>query len=243
MNAEKLISALKNKFDVITDKDLAQRLGVTPLALLQWKQRKELTVRQIANAIDKSSKQAIQRAHSAMIRPIVEYFPLDSVASRGGVRDELFPSGEHGNPMHVKLKKILSKARGIYVFYDSRGRAIYAGKAKRLALWFELKSAFNRDRDTQTVYRVKHPIRRQVFLPGYEKGRQPKRTQVRLSDLAAYVTVYEVDVAVIDNLEALLVRGFANDLLNVRMERFVGDAKVNVRKRRRRGKRTPRRAG
>lgn len=227
VNSAELIFELKRKFALNTDKAIAQLLGMTQLGLLNWRRGKSLTVRQIANAIGKSSKMAVDSAHGAMIRPIVEYFPLDAVESTGGLRYELFPAKKDDNPLHVQLRATLKNARGIYVFYDSRGRAIYAGKAKRQSLWGELKSVFNRDRDTQTVYRVKHPSRRQTFVAGYEKKRHPKRTQLLLSDLAAYVTVYEVDIAVIDNLEALLVRGFANDLLNVRMERF-GDPHVRA---------------
>ena len=64
-----------------------------------------------------------------------------------------------------------------------------------------------------------------IFLPTYEKPRQPRKSALKLSELAAYVSVYEVDAAMIDELEALLVRGFANDLLNARMERFAGQKK------------------
>jgi len=240
VNGRELIGEIKRKFALKTDKAVARRLGMTQLALLKWKRRKSLTVRQIANAIDKSSKNALESAHGAMIRPIVEYFPLDAVESRGGVRYELFPAGKGDNPLHVQLRQILKGANGIYIFYDSRGRAIYAGKAKSQSLWGELKSVFNRDRDTQTVYRVRHPSRRQTFVPGYAKSRQPRRTPIRLSDLAAYVTAYEVDPAVIDNLEALLVRSFANDLLNVRMERFMGLRTGAKRRSRGRGQRRPR---
>lgn len=60
MNAAKLIIALKKKFAVTTDRALARRLGMTPLALLHWQRQKSLTVRRIANAIDKSPKKAIE---------------------------------------------------------------------------------------------------------------------------------------------------------------------------------------
>jgi hypothetical protein len=60
-----------------------------------------------------------------------------------------------------------------------------------------------------------------VFKPGYEKLRQPKDKQLELFDMAWYFSAYSVDNGMIDDLEALLVRGFANDLLNVKMETFV----------------------
>jgi hypothetical protein len=221
MNAASLIDELKRKFSISTDRELAERLGMTVIALGNWKRKKTpLTPRQIANAIEKASRSAVERSQRGMLRPIAEFFPLDAVESAGGVKYELFPTGKDESPSHVQLRALLANAKGIYIFYDTRGRAIYAGKAKRQSLWNEMKNVFNRDRDTQTVYRVKHPSRRQAFVAAHEKPRQPKRTQLRLNDLAAYVRAYEVDTAMINNLEALLVRAFANDLLNVRMERF-----------------------
>jgi hypothetical protein len=223
MKGKELIFALKRKLRVSTDVDLAVKLGMTPMALNTWKnKKKDLSPLQIANAIDKSAKAEVKRTHASLIRPIVEFFPLDATDSRGGAKYELFPtSGDEANPQHVELRTLLGKTNGIYVFYDTRGRAIYAGKAKAQSLWGEMKSVFNRDRGRiQSVYRVQHPKRRQKFKPAHIQPRQPKRTQLHLSDLAAYVSIYEVDPQMINGLEALLVRGFANDLLNARMEKF-----------------------
>jgi hypothetical protein len=72
----------------------------------------------------------------------------------------------------------------------------------------------------QKITLVQHPERNQVFKPGYEKLRQPKDTQLELFDMARYFSAYCVLYGMIDELEALMVRGFANDLLNVRMETF-----------------------
>lgn len=225
MNGKDLVAELKRKLSINTDRSLAAHLGMTEIALGGWKRgTKALTPRQVANAIDKASKVAVQKAHRATLRPIVEFFPIDAVESAGGMKYELFPTGKDDNPLHVQLRNTLSKGIGIFVFYDTRGRAIYAGKAKEQSLWAEMKSVFNRERDTQSVYRVDHPSRRQAFKPSYEKPRQPIRTQLLLSDLAAYVSVYEVEKMMINDLEALLVRGFANDLLNVRMEKFGGSS-------------------
>ena len=50
--------------------------------------------------------------------------------------------------------------------------------------------------------------------------RQPKDTQLELFEMAHYFSAYNINYGMIDELEALMVRGFANDLLNVRMETF-----------------------
>lgn len=87
-----------------------------------------------------------------------------------------------------------------------------------------MKDAFNRNRNkserVQTVVRAIHPTRNKEFLTAEEQHRQLRKTQLELSELAAYFSAYEVDGEMIDELEALLVRGFANDLLNVKMETF-----------------------
>lgn len=53
-----------------------------------------------------------------------------------------------------------------------------------------------------------------------EKARQIIDQQVPLWDLAAYFNAYEVADEMIEDVEALLLRSFANNLLNKRMEQF-----------------------
>jgi len=83
-----------------------------------------------------------------------------------------------------------------------------------------MNMAFNRKRDVQMISLVHHPERNQEFKAGYEKLRQPKDTQLELCDLACYFSAYDVADGMINDLEALMVRSFANNLLNVRMETF-----------------------
>lgn len=54
----------------------------------------------------------------------------------------------------------------------------------------------------------------------WKELRQPKDTQLELCDLAYFFSAYQVVDGMINDLEALMVRGFANDLLNVKMETF-----------------------
>ena len=84
-----------------------------------------------------------------------------------------------------------------------------------------MKDVFNRERkETQRVYRVKHPTRNLKFRTAAETPRLITRTEVLLADMAAYFSAYAIASEMIDSLEALIVRLFANDLLNSRMERF-----------------------
>lgn len=133
---------------------------------------------------------------------------------------QIFDGGKDALLYAQGFKAALEDSFGIYVFYDSRGQALYVGKAREQTLWKEMNLAFNRKRDVQTIALLHHPERNQEFKPGYEKLRQPKDTKLELFDLAWYFSAYSVHDGMIDDLEALMVRSFANNLLNVRMETF-----------------------
>jgi hypothetical protein len=162
--------------------------------------------------------------NGAIVRPIIEFLPLFSEESARGAGYVLFhPTKDDGETPHPYLdgvKAALKKVRGIYVFYDSRGRAIYAGKTVEQSLWGEMNSAYNRDRgESQQTWRVKHPmIRPHPYDP--DQNRVVGRENLLLHELAAYASAYEVLAPFISEMEALLVRGFANDLLNKKMEKF-----------------------
>lgn len=107
---------------------------------------------------------------------------------------------------------------GLYIFYDTRGRALYAGKARKQSLWYELNLAYNRERGVQNIFRVSHPERRQNFRTSDEVRRQIRSFNVKLHELARYVSAYQITDAMINDVESLLIRAFPNDLLNKRME-------------------------
>jgi len=118
------------------------------------------------------------------------------------------------------LKDELDSHPGVYVFYDSRGRAIYIGKTRK-SLWKEMTNAFNRDRGgVQNIKLVNHPLRNQPYNNSEEIARQIVDRDVPLSWLASYFSAYEVQDWMVNDLEAILVRVFANDLLNKNMKKF-----------------------
>ena len=80
--------------------------------------------------------------------------------------------------------------------------------------------AFNRDRKSQLVWRVSHPDIGQGFEPAYQKQRPIRKCKVYLCDIAFYFSAYKVDVSLINNVEAIMIRVFANELTNVRIETF-----------------------
>jgi DNA-binding XRE family transcriptional regulator len=220
LKATDLLEALTRKLNAPTQAELARALGVTVQTLLNWRNRDEdLSPMQVASAIAKSREAAVERAQLETIRPVVEFYAVQRKETRGG-NSQVF-NGDATDTLYAQgLRAALEESHGIYIFYDSRGHSIYVGKAQEQSLWKEMNLAFNREREVQKVALVHHPDRNQEFKPGYEKLRQPKDTQLELCDMAAYFSAYRVDDGMIEDLEALLVRGFANDLLNVRMETF-----------------------
>ncbi|MEB8476317.1 hypothetical protein [Acidithiobacillus ferriphilus] len=225
MKSDKLLDVLRQKFDAPNNHILAQRLGVSPALLSSWSSNpRELNPMQVANLIVKSKKHGMQEARHYSIKPIVEYFPIEANDSRQGAAWEIFDSDQSANKRHEGIKSFLREKKGIYIFYDSRGEALYVGKAKEQSLWDEIKSAFNRDRDTQKIRIASHPTTGTGFRPAYESPRQIKTTKVRLVDLAYYFSAYEVAEDMINNVEALLVRAYSNGLLNARIENFTRKA-------------------
>jgi hypothetical protein len=224
MNGQNVISELKKKFRVMTDKALGEVVGLSVPAIQNWKKRPRCTLRQIAGLVHAASTAGALRFRSNAVRPLVEFFEIDECESKRGAVNELFGvQDQSGNthPYLTGLKEELASNHGVYVFFDSRGQAIYAGKARKQSLWKEMNLAFNRQRgELQTIKRVQHPERKVGYKTSDEKVRQIIDQQVPLSDLAAYFSAYEVADEMIEDVEALLVRSFANNLLNKRMERF-----------------------
>lgn len=225
MKGSQIIAALQRTLHCDTKRALATRLGLSGQAIQNWGNRRSVTPRQIAGLVKKSIQSSLLSTQANALKPLVEFFPIQKADSRGGAKFELFSTKDsHGqHPYLVGLRKELSRMHGIYIFFDSRGQAIYAGKARRTYLWSEMTSAFNRDRDSvQTIKRVRHPVNRIAYKTSDEKARQITASAVPLHELAHYFSAYYVSDGLIDDLESLLVRGFANDLLNIRMERFTG---------------------
>ena len=233
-----IISALEKKLRSKTVTKLAADLGVSGQAIQNWKKRRSVTARQVASLVHKAQAAARSRMQVGAIRPLVEFFPIRKVPSKQEVKYELFgdrDGSDQSHPYLAGLKEELRSCYGVYVFFDSRGQAIYAGKARRQNLWREMKGTFNRERDDlQMIRRVRHPSRKLEYRTSNEKLRQIREVSVPLHELAYYFSAYEVEDVMIGVVEAMLVRSFANDLLNKRMERFGGPPKAKRKPRARR---------
>ncbi len=126
MNAEDLLEALGRKIGSNKRRHLAQFLGVSEMALYNWERKKKpLTASQLANAFAKAERAAFRRAQTQVLRPIAEFFPIEVSRSRGGVKFELFATDRTSSAYRAGLRKQLEATKGVYRFYDSRGRALH----------------------------------------------------------------------------------------------------------------------
>jgi hypothetical protein len=237
-----VVAKLQKAFKVRTLDQTAKRFGMTLQAVQHWRNRPYFSAKLIAKLVRSASSAGSQQAETNAIRPIVEFFPIQKCESVQGAKYELFQIKDwrnHKHPYLDGLRKELEQCRGIYIFFDSRGQAIYAGKARSLNLWKEVTNAFNRKRGSlQRIKRVRHPKRKQAYRNSQEKARQIHDYEVPLHDLAHYFSAYEVSDGLIGEIESLLVRSFANDLLNKRMEKF--GSQQNRKHSRRKGRRKSR---
>lgn len=229
MKAIELIAELKRKFKIRTNRALATKLGMSEVALNNWKRQKiPLTPRQIANAMASSAMVAVASSQRSTIRALVEFFPIDVVEVGKVGKYEVIPTGNGAGQHYSGLREVLECEKGLYIFYDTRGKALYAGQTKKQNIWKEMNLAFNRDRSAQMVTLAKHPTNDVPFRTANEKVRQPTSINLKLHDLAAYFSAFAVATGMIDELEALLVRAFPNDLLNYKMEKFGKSDKPNT---------------
>lgn len=158
------------------------------------------------------------------ITPIVEYFKIEQTPTKREASLQVMSKfvGGKENSYRTSVIELLEKSKGIYLFYDSRGSAIYCGKTERQNLWKEINNAYNRNRkDLQTIYRANHPTKNVQYRSYDERERVISQQNVDLADLSSYFSAYIVEPAeIIPSMEALIVRAFANNLLNKKVEKF-----------------------
>ena len=229
----KLIHKLKDYFGIPngTDTALANHLALTSWKQNSWKTKianwrknlSPLSDTEILNLIkdikDTSIKKSRDATHKEFIKTIVEYYPIEKVTSKGGKGDKF----EISPPVSMKgkwnpIRNDLDKTRtGIYIFYDSSSRAIYVGKTagRTGSLWARMKSSFNHDQESRQHYRIDHGKGDNV------NARKLGLKPVQLHELAKYFSAYKVDPKFTHNIEALLIRAFADNLMNKKMENFI----------------------
>ena len=224
MRGEAVVDAVKKKLCLDTDTELASALGISIPRVQRFKSGK-ITPLQMANLVKDAKKTGQQHLEETAIFPLVEFYPIDKCRSKGETRFLIFSTKAartYSLSYQAGLKEALAASHGIYIFFDSAGKAIYVGKARLQSLWREINLAFNRERGTaQKIKRVKHPGRTREYKPMNEVSRQICAESVPLHEMATYFSAYRVTDGLVNILESLLVRSFPHDLLNVKIEKAV----------------------
>ena len=159
----------------------------------------QLTPLIAVNIMEKYAKKERTDTIAGAIEPIVEFFYIADGASKQGPNWKLFSkAGDH--PYRAGLQDRLNNTYGIYVFHDSRGRAIYVGKAHKQTLWKEMNLAFNRRREVQSIKRVDHPSSRVAFKEAKHGRRSITKRSVILHDIASYISAYQIEKDLIGKL-------------------------------------------
>ena len=222
MKARELFEAVKSVFPgTSSDTQIAAILGLTPGRISQLRKgREEIAPRTVAKSLRSLRDRAGKEALSDAIKPIVEFYPIESTESKQDKRWELLPTAMPHYPRQRALRNVLEAEKGIYFFYNSEGEAIYTGKTVKQSLWKELNDVFNRERASHQAFFVNHPTTGTGFVPAWKAIRQPRKQTIYLCDVAHYFSAYRVAIPLISSLEAMVVRAMCNDLSNKKMEKF-----------------------
>lgn len=211
--AETSFAALEKE---VSGKPLHEFLGVTYHTLRNWR-KQGLTYRTLRSLVMSAYEAGKQDAREDLLSPICEFVRIDPGESLSAASPQIL-CRKTASTYFSGLVETLAAAKGIYVFYDSSGRAIYVGKTEKGNLWAEINNAFMRERKTQEMYRVEHPTVNTSWNTGIHSKRRLSKSKVKLHDMAFYFSAYEVVPEQISQVEALLIRAFPNDVLNVKME-------------------------
>lgn len=168
MTEPDLFEALAKKYNEYDPDKLAILLGVSGVQLRRYRDNAtgaQVKGFQVANLIAKAHDHGINDFVENLILPIVEFYPLDNdklVLAAPTMFDHT--RNEYCRALHVELKR----SQGVYIFYDSRGNAIYVGKTEKLDFWTEANNALARDRkELQCVRLVDHPRTNVAFKPAF----------------------------------------------------------------------------
>lgn len=215
LDGKQFMENLRSRFHANTNLDLAIELGLTQQAFYQY-EKKPIGVKEVATLIRKAREHFAQNA----IKPIIEFYPITKSATTHGAQSEIIDASKNSK-RGQKIRELLRKKHGIYLFYNSQGKLLYIGKAEKTHLWQEIKNAYNRTRADQKIYSVNHPTTGSSFEPAFKAPRQIKKISFKLHDLAAYFSAYEVEDALVHHLEAAIIRMVPNDNLNAKIEKIV----------------------
>jgi len=185
---QSLMSAIVDTFGEIPQSDMAKALRVTQPTISNW-----------LNGTSSPSKTNIEKILALQVtrlaEPILEFHEVSPVKSGQSWRID------DNRKVEEKIRKLIQRRIGIYVFYDSAGKVTYLGKTEN-CFWTEVKQ------------RLKGKVNRSFYNPR-------KEPSVVQGQITRYLSVYEIRVTeAIHNLEVLMLRAFPNDLANTNVGNF-----------------------
>src|ERR1700722_16864250 len=106
MNGADLVKQLNKRIAARSGKlnlkpaELAEALGVSPQTITNWQSSKELRAADVSNVVIKALEVARAKVENEAIKPVVEFFRIDTSESRHGAKMELFSTAGNGGDAH-----------------------------------------------------------------------------------------------------------------------------------------------
>lgn len=181
-------------YGVSSQAEISKYLGIQQTQLSYYQNSNQAGAKALKGMIQSYHRFKITDLIKKVISPILEFKKIKP--TKFSSKYILLPT-EHNKDA---LKELLEKKLGIYLFYNSQGKNIYIGKTEK-DLYAEITQQLGR---TIEIY-----------------GENLKRTKVQQGEITSFITAYEIrPKSLIKDIEALLIRSYANDNTNLKMENF-----------------------
>ena len=191
--SKRLVAVLKELLAIDSDAVLAKALGVSPANVHGYGKGGEISASQI--------KKIILVMMRNTVRPLMEIREISPQRIKGKAGVEIANWRIDVKEKDKELCKVLDKIAGVYIFYSSSGGVLYVGKAKNL--YKEIRQRLNR------------PLHFRISENMTGKGKT-----FCMAEVTKYLSAYQVPLEACTNIEAFLIRAFANDHTNLKMENF-----------------------
>lgn len=203
-------------FPNLTQTEIAKSLRVTPSAITHILSG---SVPLKKSTIKAKIRQLFDLYSVNLIRPIFEFQEFEPVLLRSNYA--IHPARlkkDSTDDEKRKFEKIKKKwdvlkeyngapVKGIYIFYNSQGKVLYVGKTQKGIK----RTLFNE---------VTNQLNRKIAYFATTNHRIVKKT-IKQAECVHYISAYQINsIDAIHNIEALLIRSYANDNTNIQMAQF-----------------------
>jgi predicted transcriptional regulator len=189
-----IVEVVETSFKTQNQGESAKILGINQGQLSSYINKNNAGNNAIKNMLNDLVGHIRKNSLQKVITPIIE---LKKIKPEKYNAKYLILANEHKKDV---LKDSLEGKVGVYLFYNSQGKNIYIGKTEK-DLYFEICQQFSRNIE--------------FFAEGVKKEKHPQ------GEIACYLSAYEISPKeLIKNIEALLIRSYANDNTNIKMENF-----------------------